>query len=163
MQLDVAAPREPAALESLSSRIGRLLDAIGAVYRPLGFDKACGGDAVFEQLDGPDHRADQKARREPGVGRGRAAGLVVSDGEATAFRLAGRQRPHSGGSVSGSVRSGLVVRAPPTGSVTSCNRRTRGWPRRYLSQVIVCTEAGHLRAQHLGGLSHAVAVHAVDP
>jgi hypothetical protein len=34
---------------------------------------------------------------------------------------------------------------------------------RHLGQVIVCTEAGHMRAQHLGGLPRAVAVHAVDP
>jgi hypothetical protein len=29
--------------------------------------------------------------------------------------------------------------------------------------VIARTEAGHMRAQHLGGLPHAVAVQAVDP
>jgi hypothetical protein len=34
---------------------------------------------------------------------------------------------------------------------------------RHLGQVIARTEAGHLCAQHLGGLPHAVAVHAVDP
>jgi Transposase DDE domain len=50
LPLDVAAPQEPAALEITSSRMGRLLDAIGAVYRQLGFDKACGRDVVFEQL-----------------------------------------------------------------------------------------------------------------
>jgi Transposase DDE domain len=50
LPLDVAAAQEPAALEITSSRMGRLLDAIGAVYRQLGFDKACGNDMVFEQL-----------------------------------------------------------------------------------------------------------------
>ena len=34
---------------------------------------------------------------------------------------------------------------------------------RHLGQVIVRAEAGHMRAQHLSGLPHAVAVHAVDP
>ena len=37
-------------MEITSSRMGRLLDAIAAVYRQLGFDKACGKDVVFEQL-----------------------------------------------------------------------------------------------------------------
>ena len=32
------------------SRMGRLLDAIAAVYRQLGLDNACRGDVVFEQL-----------------------------------------------------------------------------------------------------------------
>jgi Transposase DDE domain len=50
LPLDVAAPQEPMALEITSSRMGRLLDAIAAVYRQLGFDKACGKDVVFEQL-----------------------------------------------------------------------------------------------------------------
>ena len=50
LPLDLAAPQEPAALEITSSRMGRLLDAIAAVYRQLGLDKACGKDAVFEQL-----------------------------------------------------------------------------------------------------------------
>ena len=50
LPLDVAAPQEPAALEITSSRMGRLLDAIAAVYRQLGFDQACGEDVVFEQL-----------------------------------------------------------------------------------------------------------------
>jgi Transposase DDE domain len=50
LPLDVAAAQEPAALEITSSRMGRLLDAIAAVYRQLGLDKACGKDAVFEQL-----------------------------------------------------------------------------------------------------------------
>jgi Transposase DDE domain len=50
LPLDVAAAQEPLALEILSSRMGRLLDAIAAVYGQLGFDKAAGRDAVFEQL-----------------------------------------------------------------------------------------------------------------
>jgi hypothetical protein len=50
LPLDVAAPQEPAALEITSSRMGRLLAAIAAVYRQLGFDLACGKDVVFEQL-----------------------------------------------------------------------------------------------------------------
>ena len=40
LPLDVAAAQEPAALEITSSRMGRLLDAIAAVYRQLGLDKA---------------------------------------------------------------------------------------------------------------------------
>jgi Transposase DDE domain len=50
LPLDVAAAQEPLALEIVSSRMGRLLDAIAAVYGQLGFDKAAGRDAVFEQL-----------------------------------------------------------------------------------------------------------------
>jgi len=50
LPLEVAAPQEPAALEITCSRMGRLLDAIAAVYRQLGFDQACGKDVVFEQL-----------------------------------------------------------------------------------------------------------------
>jgi hypothetical protein len=50
LPLDVAAPQEPMALEIVSSRMGRLLDAIAAVYRQLGLEKACGRDVVFEQL-----------------------------------------------------------------------------------------------------------------
>jgi hypothetical protein len=50
LPLDVAATQEPMALEITSSRMGRLLDAIAAVYRQLGFDQTCGKDAVFEQL-----------------------------------------------------------------------------------------------------------------
>ena len=46
LPLDVAAAQEPLALEILPSRMGRLLDAIAAVYGQLGFDKATGGDAV---------------------------------------------------------------------------------------------------------------------
>jgi hypothetical protein len=50
LPLDISAALEPAALEITSSRMGRLLDAIAAVYRQLGFEKACGRDVVFEQL-----------------------------------------------------------------------------------------------------------------
>ena len=50
LPLDMATPQEPAALEITSSRMGRLLEAIAAVYRHLGFDEACGTDVVFEQL-----------------------------------------------------------------------------------------------------------------
>ena len=50
LPLEVAATQEPMALEITSSRMGRLLDAIAAVYRQLGFDQTCGKDAVFEQL-----------------------------------------------------------------------------------------------------------------
>jgi hypothetical protein len=50
LPLDVAAAQESLALEILSSRMGRLLDAIAAVHGQLGFDKATGRDAVFEQL-----------------------------------------------------------------------------------------------------------------
>jgi hypothetical protein len=50
LPIEVAATQEPAALEITSSRMGRLLDAIAAVYRQLGFDQACGMDVVFEQL-----------------------------------------------------------------------------------------------------------------
>jgi DDE family transposase len=50
LPLDVATPQEPAALEIVSSRMGRLLDAIAVVYCQLGFDQACGKDVVFEQL-----------------------------------------------------------------------------------------------------------------
>ena len=50
LPFDISAKQEPVALEITSSRMGRLLDAIAAVYRQLGFDKACGGDVVFEQL-----------------------------------------------------------------------------------------------------------------
>jgi hypothetical protein len=46
LPLDVAAAQEPLALEILPSRMGRLLDAIAAVYGQLGFDKATGRDAV---------------------------------------------------------------------------------------------------------------------
>ena len=50
LPLEVAATQEPMALEITSSRMGRLLDVIAAVYRQLGFDQTCGKDAVFEQL-----------------------------------------------------------------------------------------------------------------
>jgi CHASE3 domain sensor protein len=43
LPLEIAEPLEPAALEIRSSRMGRLLDAIAAVYRQLGLDSAgCG-------------------------------------------------------------------------------------------------------------------------
>ena len=45
----VPAKQEPASLKITSSRMGRLLGAIAAVYRQLGLDEACGGDVVFEQ------------------------------------------------------------------------------------------------------------------
>jgi len=50
LPLEVGAPQEPSALEITCSRMGRLLDAIAAVYHQLGFDQACGKDVVFEQL-----------------------------------------------------------------------------------------------------------------
>ena len=50
LPLGVTARQEPAALPIVASRMGRLLDLISAGYRHLGFDKAAGGDVVFEQL-----------------------------------------------------------------------------------------------------------------
>jgi hypothetical protein len=50
LPLEVAVTQEPMALKITSSRMGRLLDAVAAVYRQLGFDQACGEDVVFEQL-----------------------------------------------------------------------------------------------------------------
>ena len=44
----VSAKQEPVSLEISSSRMGRLLDAIAAVYRQLGLEESCGGDVVFE-------------------------------------------------------------------------------------------------------------------
>lgn len=50
-ELDLGlAASEQTALEVTSNRMGRLLDALSAVYRQLGFDAATSGDAVFEQL-----------------------------------------------------------------------------------------------------------------
>ncbi len=46
--LDTTAPGGP--LPITASRMGVLLDALGRAYRVLGFDRAGGGDAVFEQL-----------------------------------------------------------------------------------------------------------------
>jgi Transposase DDE domain len=46
--LDTAAPGGP--LPIIASRMGHLLDAVGRGYRVLGFDRAAGGDEVFEQL-----------------------------------------------------------------------------------------------------------------
>ena len=68
--------------------MGRLLDAIAAVYRQLGFEKACGGDVVFEQLvTARIIEPTSKQDSLPGAGRGRGAGLVVSDGETAAARV----------------------------------------------------------------------------
>lgn len=50
LPLGVAAKQEPTALPIVASRMGRLLDLIAAAYRQFGFDKAAGGDVVFEQL-----------------------------------------------------------------------------------------------------------------
>lgn len=50
LPIGVPARQQPTALEITSSRMGRLLDAIAVGYRALGFDRAAGGDAVFEQL-----------------------------------------------------------------------------------------------------------------
>jgi len=46
--LDTAAPGGP--LPIIGSRMGCLLDTLGCAYRVLGFDRAAGGDEVFEQL-----------------------------------------------------------------------------------------------------------------
>ena len=46
--LDAGAPGGP--LPITGSRMGCLLDALGRAYRVLGFDRAAGGDEVFEQL-----------------------------------------------------------------------------------------------------------------
>ena len=46
----VPALTRPGALEITTSRMGRLLDVIGHVYRRLGLDVPTGGDQVFEQL-----------------------------------------------------------------------------------------------------------------
>ena len=88
LPLEVAVTQEPMALKITSSRMGRLLDAVAAVYRQLGFDQACGEDVVFEQLVTAriiEPTSKQDAARvlaEAGV-----RGLVVSDGEAAAARL----------------------------------------------------------------------------
>jgi hypothetical protein len=50
LPIEIPAEQQAVSLEITSSRMGRLLDAIAAAYRQLGFDAACGGDAVFEQL-----------------------------------------------------------------------------------------------------------------
>ena len=50
-ELDLGLPvADQAAVEVVGTRMGRLLDAIGAVYRQLGLDTVAGADAVFEQL-----------------------------------------------------------------------------------------------------------------
>jgi hypothetical protein len=46
--LDAGAPGGP--LPIIASRMGCLLDALGRVYRAVGFDRAAGGDEVFCQL-----------------------------------------------------------------------------------------------------------------
>jgi len=46
--LEAGAPGGP--LPVIASRMGCLLDALGRAYRVLGFDRAGGGDEVFEQL-----------------------------------------------------------------------------------------------------------------
>jgi hypothetical protein len=50
LPLGTPAMTEPAALEITSTRMGRLLDAVGYAYRQLGLDVAAGRDQVFEQL-----------------------------------------------------------------------------------------------------------------
>jgi hypothetical protein len=47
----VPARQEPVSLEITSSRMGRLLDAVAAVYRQLGLDKACGLPRVFRTVE----------------------------------------------------------------------------------------------------------------
>nr|WP_300144410.1 hypothetical protein [Propionicimonas sp.] len=50
-ELDLGLPvGDQSSVEILGTRMGRLLDAIGAVYRQLGFDTVAGADEVFEQL-----------------------------------------------------------------------------------------------------------------
>jgi hypothetical protein len=50
LPIGIPAKQQAVSLEITSSRMGRLLDAIAAAHRQLGFDEASGGDAVFEQL-----------------------------------------------------------------------------------------------------------------
>jgi hypothetical protein len=50
LPLGTPAKTEPVALEITSTRMGRLLDAVGYAYRQLGLDVAAGRDQVFEQL-----------------------------------------------------------------------------------------------------------------
>jgi hypothetical protein len=50
-ELDLGlAATDQSALEVTGNRMGRLLDALAAAYRQMGFDTVTGGDAVFEQL-----------------------------------------------------------------------------------------------------------------
>jgi hypothetical protein len=50
-ELDLGlAAADQSALEVTGTRMGRLLDALAAAYRQMGFDTVTGGDAVFEQL-----------------------------------------------------------------------------------------------------------------
>lgn len=46
----VSAKQQSTALEIVSARMGRRLDAIGLAYRQLGLDEATGRDQVFEHL-----------------------------------------------------------------------------------------------------------------
>ena len=86
LPLEVAATQEPMALEITSSRMGRLLDAIAAVYRQLGLDRACGRDAVFEQL--------MTARIiEPTSKQDASRVLAVAGVRALAYRTAKRRLP----------------------------------------------------------------------
>jgi len=50
LPLAVPAKVQPSALEIADSRMGRLLGALGHVYRQVGLDVASGHDKVFEQL-----------------------------------------------------------------------------------------------------------------
>ena len=82
----VPARQEPVSLEITSSRMGRLLDAVAAVYRQLGLDKACGGDVVFEQL--------VTARIiEPDQQAGRWTGLAEAGVRALSYRPVKRRLP----------------------------------------------------------------------
>src|SRR5829696_1683087 len=66
--------------------MGRLLDAIGAVYRQLGFDKACGRDVVFEQL--------VTARIIQPTSKQDAARVLAEAGvRALSYRMVKRRRP----------------------------------------------------------------------
>jgi Transposase DDE domain len=50
-ELDLGlAAADQSALEVTGTQMGRLLDALAAAYRQMGFDTVTGGDAVFEQL-----------------------------------------------------------------------------------------------------------------
>jgi hypothetical protein len=50
LPIGVPAKQRAVSFEITSSRMGRLLDVLGSAYRQLGFDEACRGGAVFEQL-----------------------------------------------------------------------------------------------------------------
>ena len=50
-ELELVLPAsDQSSVEVVGTRMGRLLDAIGTVYRQLGFDAVAGADVVFEQL-----------------------------------------------------------------------------------------------------------------